>query len=179
MNDGLIPNRYAKALFKFAAESGKQDQVYGEMKQLALSYSQSKQLKAAVTNPFLPADDKEKLLLTAAGAKQGGVTDRFLHMVIGRNRAEFLHSMALAYEKLYRRDRGIARVEIVSATKLPDAQTTGIVSLIKKQLDASSIELSKRVDPALIGGFTVNVDDQVLDASVKSELEKLRLKLLS
>lgn len=179
MNDGLIPNRYAKALFKYAAETGTQDQVYGEMKQLALSYAQNRKLKQAVTNPFLPAADKEKLLLTAAGAGQAGVTGRFLHMVIERNRVEFLHAMALAYDKIYRRDRGIARVEIVSATKLPEAQTQGILSVVKKQLGASSLELSERVDSALIGGFTVNVDDQVLDASVKTELEKLRLKLLS
>lgn len=179
MNDGLIPNRYAKALYKSAVESGVQSQVYGEMRQLALSYEQNKQLKQAANNPFLPADDKERLLLTAAGAKQGSVADRFFCMVIAKNRVEFLRSMALAYEKIYRQACGIAKVEVVTAAELPDEQIDAILAVVKKQLHAHTLELTKRVDPTLIGGFSVNVDDLVLDASIKTELDKLRLKLLS
>lgn len=180
MNDGLIPNRYAKALYKFALEHGEQQQgVYNEMKQLEVSYAGSKALRAAVINPFIAVEEKEKVLLTAAGAKAGGSLDRFIVLVIKKNRVNFLRSMALAYIKLYRQESGIASVEIVTAASMPDDEINGIVDVVKKHLGGKTLEMEVKVDDTLIGGFTVNVDGQVLDASVKNELKKLRLKLLN
>ena len=179
MNDGLIPNRYAKALYKFAIENGQQQSVYNEVKQLAASYDAMPELKAAISNPFIAVEEKEKVLLTAACAKQGGCLDRFLLLVIDKNRVDYLRPISLAYLKQYRQDNGIANVEIVTATELPEQEINGIVDVVKKQLSGKSLEISKSVDSDLIGGFTVSVDGQVLDASVKNELKKLRLKLLS
>lgn len=179
MNDGLIPNRYAKALFKFASERGEQAGVYNEMKQLEQSYATSAGLNEAVSNPFIAVEEKEKVLLTAAGATAGGALDRFMLLVIEKNRVDYLRSMALAYVKLYRQTCGIASVDIATASPMPDSEVNGIVDVVKKHLGSKQLELAVHVEESLIGGFTINVDGQVLDASVKNELKKLRLKLLS
>lgn len=179
MNDGLIPNRYAKALFKVAVEQGEQAQIYQEMKQLLTSFDELPALKAAVNNPFIAVDEKEKVLLTATGAKAGSTVENFILLVIKKNRASFLRSMAMAYLKLYREAFGIASVEIVSATALGTDEISGILDVVKRQLGDKTMEKTVRVDSDLIGGFTVNVDGMVLDASIKNELKKLRLKLLS
>ena len=65
------------------------------------------------------------------------------------------------------------------ATQLGDDEINAIVDVVRDQLGDKTIELTKSVNPDLIGGFTVDVDSRVLDASVKNQLEKLRLKLLS
>lgn len=179
MNDGLIPNRYAKALFKVAVEKGEQAQIYAEMKQLLASFDEMPALKAAVNNPFIAVDEKEKVLLTAAGAKSGSTLENFILLVIEKNRASFLRSMALAYLKLYREAFGIASVEIVTAIELADDEISGILDVVKRQLGDKTMEQTVKVDNDLIGGFTVSVDGMVLDASIKNELKKLRLKLLS
>ena len=172
MNDGLIPNRYAKALYKYSLEQGDSQGVYGEMKQLNDSFLSAAALKATVNNPFIAVADKEKVLLTAAGAQPGSTLDKFFNMVMGHNRAEFLQSMALAYVKLYRE-------EIATAAEMPAEKLKAIEAIVTRQLGGKTLELTTKVDAALIGGFVINVDNLVLDASVKSELEKLRLKLLS
>ncbi|MBR1934520.1 MAG: F0F1 ATP synthase subunit delta [Muribaculaceae bacterium] len=179
MNDGLIPNRYAKALYKLAVERGDDATVYARMKQLDSSYAAEPQLKKAVANPFLDAADKTKLLLSAAGAGNDESTARFVPLVIKNNRVAFMRAIALSYIKLYRERNDIARVEVVTATAVASDVIDHIVDVVKNQLNGKTIELTQRVDPALIGGFTVNVDSMVLDASVKNQLEKLRLKLLS
>ena len=179
MNDGLIPNRYAKALYKLAVERGDDATVYARMKQLDSSYAAEPQLKKAVANPFLDAADKTKLLLSAAGAGNDESTARFVPLVIKNNRVGFMRAIALSYIKLYRERNDIARVEVVTATAVASDVIDHIVDVVKNQLNGKTIELTQRVDPALIGGFTVNVDSMVLDASVKNQLEKLRLKLLS
>ena len=134
-------------------------------------------LKAAVNNPFIAVDEKEKVLLTASGAKAGSTVENFILLVIEKNRASFLRSMAMAYLKIYREAFGIASVEIVTAIEL--GEISGIMDVVKRQLGGKTMEQTVRVDADLIGGFTVNVDGMVLDASIKNELKKLRLKLLS
>ena len=179
MNDGLIPNRYAKALFKLSQERGDIQVVYNEMKRLDVAYAAQAGLKKAVNNPFLPIADKLKLLCAATGGDNDGTSARFMELVIKNNRIDFLRPIALAFMKQYRELNGIAKVEVVTATALGDDEINDIVDVVKEQLGGKTIELTKRVDPDLIGGFTVDVDSRVLDASVKSQLEKLRLKLLS
>lgn len=179
MNDGLIPNRYAKALYKFSQERGDTALVYEEMKRVDIAYCAEAGLKKAVNNPFLPVDDKLKLLCAASGAGIDGTSAKFMELVIKNNRIDFMRSIALAFMKQYRSLNGIAKVEIVTATKLGDDEINAIVDVVKAQLGDKTIELTKSVNPDLIGGFTVDVDSRVLDASVKNQLEKLRLKLLS
>lgn len=177
MNDGLIPNRYAKALFKLSQERGDTSQVYNEMKHLDVAYAAEPGLKKAVNNPFLPVADKLKLLCAASGAKLDSTAAQFMELVIKNNRIDFLRAIALSFMKQYRGLNGIAKVEVVTATKLGDDEINAIVDVVKEQLGGKTIELTKSVNPDLIGGFTVDVDSRVLDASVKSQLEKLRLRL--
>ncbi len=179
MNDGLIPNRYAKALYKLSQERGDTAVIYDEMKHLDMAYSSEAGLKKAVNNPFLPIGDKIKLLCAASGAKHDGTSAKFMELVIKNSRIDFMRSIALAFMKQYREQNGIAKVEIVTATQLGDDEINAIVDVVKGQLGGKTIELTKSVNPDLIGGFTVDVDSRVLDASVKNQLEKLRLKLLS
>ena len=177
MNDGLIPNRYAKALFKLSQERGDTSQVYNEMKHLDVAYAAEPGLKKSVNNPFLPVADKLKLLCAASRAKIDSTAAQFMELVIKNNRIDFLRAIALSFMKQYRELNGIAKVEVVTATKLGDDEINAIVDVVKEQLGGKTIELTKSVNPDLIGGFTVDVDSRVLDASVKSQLEKLRLRL--
>jgi len=179
MNDGLIPNRYAKALYKLAAEQGDTASVYEQMKQLDKAYGTEAGLKKAVNNPFLEVADKMKLLCAASGAPKDGSSAKFMELVIKNNRIDFMRAIALSFMKQYRENNGIAKVEVVTATTLGDGEINKIIDVVKSQLGNKTIELSKSVNPNLIGGFIVDVDSKVLDASVKNQLEKLRLKLLS
>ena len=67
MNDGLIPNRYAKALYKHACEVGEAAEVYGQMESMAQGFAQVEGLKATIERPFIAIDDKERLLLKVSG----------------------------------------------------------------------------------------------------------------
>ena len=178
MNDGLIPNRYAKALYKYAQELGMAQAVYAQMKQLSANYALLPELKKAVDNPFLPVADREKVLLSASGAEKDGCLDKFILMVIKNNRESSMREMALSYGKIYREANNIAQVNIVTATQLPDDKLSQIIEVVQHELKGKTVEKTVSVNPDLIGGFMVQVDSMVLDTSIKNELKKLRLKLL-
>ena len=179
MNEGLIPGRYAKALYKYATEQGESDAVYGQMKNLAAAYAAEPALRKAVGNKFLPAMDKEKVLLSAAEAESDSCLSKFIKLVFDHNREDFMRDIALAYQKIYRIANNIAQVEIVTAHTLGADQLSKIVEVVEQQLKGKKIEQTTRVDANLIGGFVIQADDQLLDASIKNELKKLRLQLLS
>lgn len=178
MNDGLIPNRYAKALYKYALEQGVSEMVYLQMKRLSESYEAVPELKKMVDNPFLPVADREKVLLTAAGAEKNECLDQFILLVIKNNRESFMREIALAYGEIYREANNIAQVNITTAIELPEDKLSQIIEVVKHELNGKTIEKTVSVDPDLVGGFTVKVDSMLLDASIKNELKKLRLKLL-
>ena len=180
MNDGLIPRRYAKALLKFAQENGQDKRVYALMQALSDSFVALPALAKSVTNPFVPADDKAKLLITASGASGNDIVlADFIKLLIDNNRIDMMRHIALAYLEMYRKANNIFLVSITSAAPLADKEMTRLKSLINKHVNGATVEYQTAVDPDLIGGFVVKIDSERLDASIKNELKQLRLKLLS
>lgn len=179
MNDGLIPKRYAKALYKLAIENGDSHEIYEQLKPLIRGLSGLDEVKRVLLNPYVAEADKGRVMMQLVGAKPGSSLDKFILLVIRNNRAEFLRKIALSYVNLYRQEHNIAKVEITSASALPQEQTDAIVNIVRRQLGDTTLEVEQYVDAELIGGFTVKVGDILLDASIKNELKKLRLKLLS
>lgn len=179
MNEGLIPKRYAKALYKHAIEKGEADKVYEQMKQLSNSFAAHKEMQAIVANPYLPNEDKIKVLLTASGASAGDTLDKFLRLTIKNNRIDYIHSMALDYQQFYCKANSIETVVITTASDIEESELDKIRKVVQAHEKGMKLDFTHVVNPDIIGGFTVKMDAKILDASIKNELKKLRLKLLS
>lgn len=179
MNEGLIPKRYAKALYKFALEKGDAQKLYDLMGTLSRSFTQNPGLDTTVGNPFVDAGKKVELLMTAAGATPAdGVYSDFLKLLCRNNRLEMTAAIARAYLEIYRKANNIYLVDVVAASPMDPKEEKRLKDMIASHLNGGTMEYSFSVDPELIGGFTVNIDSERLDASVKNELKQLRLKLL-
>ena len=177
MSDGLIPRRYAKALYKFAVENGDSQDVYELLKSLSFRYTALDELKRAMLNPNVPNEEKGAYILQLVGGKPGSSLDKFLVMCMRNNRSEYLQKISLAYVDLSREAHEIAHVVITTAVPMPEAELDAIIAIVKKRLGAKTLEIEQKIDPELIGGFTVDINGLVLDASVKRELNELRLQL--
>lgn len=180
MNDGLIPRRYAKALLKFATEHSAAARCYELMKTLTGSFEANEQLASVIANPFVDAASKVSLLTTAAGAaKTDTVYADFLKLLLENNRIDLIRHIALAYLDLYRKANNIYLVEITTAAPLDKKEMDRLHGIIDSHVKGAKVEYSEKVDPELIGGFTVTINSERLDASLKNELKQLRLNLLS
>ena len=177
MSEGLIPRRYAKALYKLAVENGDSQEIYELLKKLSFRYTAIDELKRAVLNPEISDEDKGAFMLQLVGGKPGSSLDKFLLLCVRNNRSEYLQKISLAYVDLYREVHEIAHVVITTAAPMPDEEVNDIIDIVKKRLGAMSLEIEKVVDADLIGGFTIKINGLVLDASVKRELNELRLQL--
>jgi len=178
MNEGLIPRRYAKALYKYAQEKGCAKEVYADTQVLEKAFASHPSLSKSLGNPALSSAEKVQLLTSAVGENADKGILRFFHLVTLNRRETYLRAMALSYQDIYRQENGISRVTIVSAAKLDEA----IVNRIKKLLMSRSekkLEFVYETDSSLIGGFILRVESMQLDASIQNELKQMRVKLLN
>lgn len=180
MNDGLIPGRYAKALYEVAAGRGEAQKLYDAMKTLIESFDANAEMQNVMSNPFVAETDKRKLLETAAGCSDSSCSllDDFISLLVQNRRISLANLIAKAYIDLYRKRNNIRKVEVTTASQLTPEAEAGIRKLVEKNLDGSTMEYSSKIDPSLIGGFTVNIDNNRLDASVTNQLKNLRLNLI-
>ena len=181
MDQGLIPRRYAKALYEFACDNSAAERTYDLMKRLEESFMQRPDINSVMANPYVSVNDKTMLLSTAAGADSKA--DRcfldFITLLIKNRRIDAMRSIALAYLDIYRKANNIYPVRITSATTLDAGQMEQLRDIIVRHLGDATAEMSVDVDPSLIGGFVVTINSERLDASLSNELKQLRLNLLS
>jgi F-type H+-transporting ATPase subunit delta len=180
MDQGLLPKRYAKALYKLAVERNCDTEVYACMQRIVAAFAANADLQQTIANPFVDAATKKQLLLTAAGngADGSATLADFIKLLVDNRRIDIARLAALAYLRIYRSANNIYSVDIVSAAPLESANEKRLRALIDRHLGGATAEYSFAVNPDLIGGFVVNIDSERLDASVKNELEQLRLNLL-
>ena len=185
MDQGLIPQRYARALYKVALERNCTEPLYVIMKNMADAFASQPELGRVIENPYVDAQRKQQLLMTAAGIEPTDKTAAaitladFIKLLLQNKRIEFAREAAIAYVSIYRKACNISTVKVTSASPLGAAASEKIRKIISARNPECILEYEETVDPELIGGFTINIDNQLLDASIKNELKQLRLKLLS
>ena len=179
MDNGLIPNRYAKALYKFALEHGNTAEVYDEMKNVLSAFENDSRLSKVLANPFIGREEKYDLLRAAAGDKVENDYLGFIKLILDMRRENFAREMALAYRDIYRKANSISQVKITTAVKLPSEEMDKLHALVSDAFKNTTLEFAEEVDPDIIGGFIIDVDDARMDASLNNEIEQLRLNLLS
>lgn len=178
MISGLIPHRYAKALYKYALENNNTEKVYKEMRNVIHSFETNPELIKVLSNPYVASKDKTELLLKAAGSAPGEDYRRFVKLILEHKREEFALLMALAYRDIYRKANNISQVKITTATKLAEKEMAKLRGVVEKSFKDTTFEYTENINPDLIGGFIIDVDSTRLDASISNELEQLRQNLI-
>lgn len=176
---GILASRYAKAFYEYAHDNGEDVKVYGEMKYLSYQLLNVSELRRYLNNPILGAERKIEMLILASGENVSASTKRFFEFIFEKEKAEYLLYIAMSYQTVYRKRNKIVLAQLVTSQD-PDNEFIGkIRSIIEKSYNNEmTIELQMRVNPTLIGGFCLTVEDTRLDASVSGELNRLRKALV-
>ena len=176
MDIGLISVRYALALLKGAQQANNETEVYNCMQSLFNAFSRGETFKRAMNNPTLSKGQKSQLLLTVFQNEVPAILKRFITLVLNESREELLQFMAASYITLYRKDKNIISGKLITATEVTPEMEQKMADMIKKKTNGT-VEFQTKVDPEIIGGFILEYDTYRMDASVKSELNKLLLSL--
>ena len=166
-------SRYAKALLDLAIEQGSVDACKNDMDYVISMCEGSRDLDLLLKSPIIKAP--QKLDALAAVLKEGvsELTFKYIDIITSNKRESLLENIAHSYLALYRKHNNIVKADVKSAVVLDDTLRAKVKELVAKQ-GAGEIELHETVDTDLIGGFVLTIEDQQIDASVQSQLNKLK-----
>ncbi len=178
MNQSKISVRYAKALFEFASERGVLDTVIADVKLLSKSLNEIAELAEVFQNPIVKPSKKKSFVSALLTGKVSKEMIDFLNLVIANNREIYIQDILRNVLDIYRKKAGITAVTLTSATPLSAEQQSSIVDLVKKGKN-TEVELQTNIDPSLLGGFVLRVEDMQYDASVKTRLKQVKNELMA
>ena len=177
MNEGVIASRYAKALLKYADESGAGDKVYEQACVLGLRFIEIRQLRDFIENHSeLSVDRKIELLKAALGEEICPELIGFIRLVTVRRRMEYLSRMLYSFIALYRIAHNIKVARLVTA-----APVDGLKERLEKlfhERTGADIQIYGKISPEILGGFVFEMDGHRLDASVEAQFRKIRRQLV-
>ncbi len=172
-----IAQRYATALFELADEAKALDAVADDLTSLRSLIDDSADLRRLVASPAMDRADQGRAM---AGVLEKGsanpLTRNFVAVVCANRRLFVLPAMIRAYLAELAARRGELTAEVSSAIALDDAQTAALTDQLRKVMGAK-VQVEATVDPALLGGLVVKVGSRMVDASLRTKLNKLQLAM--
>jgi F-type H+-transporting ATPase subunit delta len=178
MNQGKIPVRYAQAIFDLAVESNQLEDVYSNFVLLEQVIEVCPELMVVITGPSLTNAQRSELLGKALGETPNQLSQSFLAMLVKQRREAYLRAIIRDFKQLYRNNKGIREVNITTAIPVNEQLAAKIKTQIENKLQ-STIEVQSTVNPAIIGGLIIQVDDLQFDGSVVAGLSRIKKELLS
>ncbi len=176
MDTGRISARYAKAAYEVALQKGEETRLYEEMKMLASGFSSYKQLSKVMENPTISIDRKKELLITAAGISVSDSFKKLIDLIAENRRESYVHSIALMYQSYYRKEKNIIIGQLITAQSVTEEEKSKLSKLIAR-ISKKDVDFITRTDPSIIGGFILELESNQLDASVRNQLNKLKMEL--
>lgn len=179
MDVGVLSTRYAKALVQYAQEKGVEDDFYHEFDMLIKSFHHEPALSKALDNPIISVEDKLLLISTAVygDQKPKEAFVHFMRLVLKNRRETYLHAIALMYIDLYRKLKHIGVGQLITAVPLSPETRARLRKAATTTLHAK-MELKTVVDPAIQGGFIFDINDYRLDASVATQLKRVKQQFI-
>jgi F-type H+-transporting ATPase subunit delta len=169
--------RYASALFELAREANAVDAVAGDLARFDQMIRGSADLQRLIQNPIFTAEEQSNAIgaiLDKAGIS--GLAGNFIRLVASKRRLFALPDMIRAFENLVSDAKGIVRAKVT----LAEAPSDTILNEIKaalRDVAKADVSVDVKIDPSLIGGLIVKMGSRMVDASVRTKLNSIRLAM--
>ena len=163
---------YAESLFEVARAKGKLDPIGEGLGQFADAVDASRDLQVFLFSPHFSSAEKSEGLRRAVSGAEPELTN-FLELLVEKHRMPEVFRIRREFEELWKKERRRIDVTVTSAIELDPAVVEKIGGEIERQT-GQTVDLASRVDEEILGGIVLQVGNMVLDASIRSRLEKLR-----
>lgn len=172
-----VAERYASALFDLAKEQNAQAAIEQDLAKFQRLMDESADLRRLILSPAFSAKDQSRAV-TAVMAKAGigGLASNFVKVLAHNRRLFTISDVIKNYRLIAARARGEVSADVTSAHPLTDVQ----VQALKAQLKASvgrEVTLQSKVDPTLLGGLVVKVGSRMIDSSLRTKIEQLKVAM--
>jgi F-type H+-transporting ATPase subunit delta len=178
--DGIVSGmagRYATALFELARESNAIDRVQSDLKFFDALVADNPDLMRLVRSPVFAADEQEKALgavLEKAGIS--GIAANFLRVVTSNRRLFAVRDMIRGFNKLVAAHKGEVTAQVTVAEQLNDTRMNDIRAALR-EVTGKDVQVDVTVDPSIIGGLKVKLGSRMVDASLRTKLNSIKIAM--
>ena len=174
MANPRLAGRYAKSLLDLATEQNQVDVVYADIKFLQALCNSNQDFVNVLKSPVIKSDIKEKIIVSVTDNKVSKTTALFLRLLINKAREYNLPEIVKAFLDQYNAMNNIHQVKLTTAVPISVDLQNNIVNKIKSITKVDKIEMETTVEDDLIGGFTLQMGDTFVDASILRELNDVK-----
>jgi len=174
MPNPRLAARYAKSLIDLSTEKGQLEQVYADMQYLQAVCKSSRDFVTMLRSPVIKADKKESILTAITKDKVTPLTAAFNKLLVTKGRESDLPEIADAFINQYNTIKGIHKVKLTTAVPVSDTIMNDIVGKVKASSGLENVELETATDDSLIGGFVLEFNNNLVDASVLRDLKDIK-----
>ena len=167
-----IARVYADSLFEVAKEQGKLDRIRDQLAELADAVAESRDLQVFFFSPYFSSAEKRDGIERAITGADAELVN-FLELLAERHRMPAIFRIRKQFEDLWDAENRLLDVTVTSAVELDPEIVKRVGAEIERQTD-QKVDLAAEVDEGIIGGLVLRVGNMVMDASVRSKLERLR-----
>lgn len=172
----IVSERYALSLYELAQAEGKEQLFLEQLRGVGKVFELTPGLAKLLTTPSIALADKHEVLKNGFDGKVEPLLMNFLLLITEKGRAGLLPDMVCAYEAHYREQKGIVAVRAISAVPLSDALRDKLKDKLCKVV-GKQIELVATVDPSLLGGLVIKINNEQFDVSLRTRLNELAAQL--
>ena len=170
-------SRYANALFHLAKEAKVIDTVSNDLTSLEVTINSDVEILKFIQNPSIKKSLKVQFFNTVSQKLElSKLTENFIGLIIKKNRVHYILEMIRAFNDLLSELKGIKSANITSAYKLSDEKVSKIKMKLKDKFN-SDFNINLLTDSSLIGGLKIQVGSQMIDSSIKNQLNLLKAKM--
>ena len=166
---------YARSLFEVAKDQGNLDAVREQLAQLATAFEQNRDLVVFFFSPYISSSEKKQALARLLDGAEPIVMN-FLELLIDNHRMPVISRVRAEYDRLWDEENRTLPVQITSAVPLDESTTASLGRTIGDRT-GRRVVLAAHVDPEIIGGVVIRVGNSILDASIRTRLEHLRMQV--
>ena len=173
MSDARVAHRYAASLMRLAIEQNKLEEVYRDMQFLGDAVACSRELTSMFRSPVTRAESKISVVEALYAGSEDQITSAFLKLVIKKRREAVIPGMIQSFSQMYRAQKGIVKTRLETAVEWPDQLKAEVRDIIAKETGLT-VEMSTRINPGLMAGFVIQVEDRRFERSVARSLQEIR-----
>jgi len=178
MQNPRLAARYARSLLDLAVEQNNLEATLEDVKMLDRVIGQNPEFASVLRSPVIKAERKQAVMFALFGDRMSALTKAFVTLLVSKGRESNLPEIVRAFISQYKEMKRIKTVRLTTAVPVSNAVKEKILQRATASLKDSQVELLETVNPDIIGGFVLEMDDKLFDASIRRDLNDVKTQFL-
>lgn len=174
MYNPRLAARYAKSLIDLSVERNQLEEVYKDMLYLQAVCKSNRDFVNVLRSPIIKADKKTQILEAVTNGQIGELTKLFNRLMVSKGRESSLPEIAEAFIDGYNKIKNIHKVKLTTAQPVSEELKQNIMNKIKTTTPMQNVELETAENDELIGGFVLEFNNNLIDASIARDLRDIK-----